>query len=207
MTLSGLKPNKGANRPSKKIGRGNGSGHGRTSCRGSNGANSRAGATHYARFEGGQMPLQRRLPKRGFRNYFSSGYTPINLGDVDAHLESTALVDAEFLAKVGLIKSAAVPVKILGEGEVKKAVTWKNLAFSRIAFQKIEKSGGKIEGGKVPQPEKKVEKPKKIPVPVKEESSGKQEKAKKAPVPAKTDNPNKSDRSEKKKGPAAPAKE
>lgn len=161
MVLSNLKPNRGANRPTKKIGRGNGSGHGRTSCRGSNGANSRAGATHYARFEGGQMPLQRRLPKRGFRNFFAVEFTPVNLGDVSVVLGDVSVVDVAFLQKVGLIKNTAECIKILGDGEISKAATWKGFVVSKVAADKIAKCGGKLEDCRITEV-KIIEKPVKV---------------------------------------------
>ena len=211
MQLSALKPNRGANRPAKKIGRGNGSGHGRTSCRGSNGANSRAGATHYAHFEGGQMPLQRRLPKRGFHNFFNVTHTPVNLGDVEAKLGTDTFVDNAFLVKAGLIKSVLESVKILGAGEITKAVTWKGFTISKAASDKIAKSGGKIEGGKVTEyikPEKPV-KPVKPEAPVKAEKEEKPVKGEKPPKQEKAEKQHqpKQEKQEKKKGPAAPAKE
>jgi large subunit ribosomal protein L15 len=212
MILSALKPNWGANRPSKKVGRGNGSGHGRTSCRGSNGANCRSGATREAHFEGGQMPLQRRLPKRGFRNFFSLEYTPVNLGDVDAKLGSTGVVDNNFLAGAGLIKSADEQVKILGTGEITKAVTWKGLTISKAASDKIAKSGGKIDGGKITQYIK-PEKPVKPPPPAQPAKPEKAEKPEKGPKAEKQSKPEKAEKQprpekpEKKKGPEAPAKE
>jgi large subunit ribosomal protein L15 len=209
MILSALRPNRGANRPAKKIGRGNGSGHGRTSCRGSNGANSRAGATHYAHFEGGQMPLQRRLPKRGFHNFFNISYTPVNLGDVEAKLGTESLVDNAFLVRAGLIKSEAESVKILGTGEITKAVTWKGFTISKAASDKIAKSGGKIEGGKITEyikPEKPA-KPVKAEPPVKAEKEEKPAKGEKPQKQEKAEKQPKQEKQEKKKGPAAPAKE
>src|SRR5512140_1153540 len=104
MVLSTLTPAKGSVKDKKKIGRGNGAGHGRTSCRGSNGANSRSGSKHYAWFEGGQMPLQRRLPKRGFFNPFDTDCTVVNLGDISERLGGASVVDAAFLLGAGLIK-------------------------------------------------------------------------------------------------------
>ncbi len=197
MVLSNLKPNRGANRPAKKIGRGNGSGHGRTSCRGSNGANSRAGATHYARFEGGQMPLQRRLPKRGFRNHFSVNLTPVNIGDVSTFLGDATLVDIDFLTKVGLVKSSSEIVKILGSGDITKPVTWKGFVISKAASEKILKSGGKIEDARITEVkiiEKpvKIEKPEQAPKIEKDEAVAKAEKPAKAPKmpkPEKADKP------------------
>lgn len=145
MSLLALKPAKGSNRKSKKIGRGNGNGHGRTSCRGSNGANSRTGSNHHASFEGGQMPLQRRLPKRGFTNFFEKTYAPINLGDIDKRLKGVASVDASFLVKSGLLDSVDTPFKILGTGTMSSAVAFKVKVLSKSAKDKIIQAGGTVE--------------------------------------------------------------
>ncbi|MBL8027916.1 MAG: 50S ribosomal protein L15 [Fibrobacteres bacterium] len=145
MVLASLKPAKGSNKKSKKIGRGNGNGHGRTSCRGSNGANSRSGSKHYASFEGGQMPLQRRLPKRGFTNFFEKSFAPVNLGEVDKRLNGAKTVDAAFLVKIGLLDSVATPFKILGNGNISSAVSFKVKVMSKSAKEKIVQAGGTVE--------------------------------------------------------------
>ncbi|OGJ88096.1 MAG: 50S ribosomal protein L15 [Candidatus Raymondbacteria bacterium RifOxyA12_full_50_37] len=145
MYLSNLTRNKGAARKSKKIGRGSGSGHGCTACKGNNGANARSGARHKPGFEGGQMPLQRRLPKRGFYNHFSEELVAVNLSDIVRHLGDASLVDTEFLFKKGIVKSPTVPVKVLGDGNLDKAVTIRAASFSASAKEKIEKNGGKAE--------------------------------------------------------------
>ena len=145
MYLSKLKPKKGAVRNKKSIGRGNGAGHGQTACRGANGANARSGAKHSAGFEGGQMPLQRRLPKRGFHNPFRVSFVGVNIGDINKKIGSEPVVDAKVMAGLGLLPSPSSPVKILGEGELTKPVTIRANAFSKQALGKIEKGGGKVE--------------------------------------------------------------
>jgi len=145
MYLTNLKPKKSALRNKKTVGRGNGAGHGKTACRGCNGAGSRSGSKKRPWFEGGQMPLQRRLPKRGFYNRFSKTFAVVNIGAIDKKASDNALIDADFLKKTGLIKSTDLPVKILGTGEISKPVTIKAGAFSTKAVEKLEKSGGKAE--------------------------------------------------------------
>ncbi len=145
MSLNNLRPAKGSNRDKKKIGRGNGSGHGRTSCRGSNGANSRSGSKHYASFEGGQMPLQRRLPKRGFKNFFSSESIPINLGEIEKRLDNCTVVDASFLVSVGLLDSPDANFKVLGKGSFSHQVKFCVPAISKSAEEMIIKAGGSVE--------------------------------------------------------------
>ncbi|HDT12422.1 MAG TPA: 50S ribosomal protein L15 [Candidatus Marinimicrobia bacterium] len=142
MILSTLKPADGSRKNTKRRGRGVGSGNGTTAGRGSNGQKSRTGSKHYSWFEGGQMPLQRRVPKRGFSNVrFRQEYQIVNLKDINT-LEETEIT-AEVLKKNGLIKKADVPVKVLGVGEVEKALTITADAFSSSAKDKIEKAGGK----------------------------------------------------------------
>src|SRR4030042_2465666 len=115
MRLDELTPPKGATKKRKRVGRGIGSGHGKTACRGSKGQNSRAGRGTKAGFEGGQMPLQRRLPKRGFHSVFKKEYALVNLSALD-DFEEGATVTPEELAQKGLIKKALKGVKILGDG-------------------------------------------------------------------------------------------
>ncbi|OGW74991.1 MAG: 50S ribosomal protein L15 [Nitrospirae bacterium RIFCSPHIGHO2_02_FULL_40_19] len=120
-----------------------GSGHGKTSCRGHKGQKSRTGGGTRVGFEGGQMPLYRRLPKRGFTNIFRKDYAVVNLKDLDKLSES--VVTPEVILEKGLIKDTKSGIKILGEGEIKKPITVKAHAFSASAKDKIIKAGGVIE--------------------------------------------------------------
>lgn len=141
--LGNLKAPKGAHKRKKILGRGPGSGHGKTSTRGSKGQTSRAGRDFYAGFEGGQTPLIRRIPKRGFHSKFKKEYQIVNLIDLNRLKES--VVTPEVLEKKGLIKDKMRLVKVLGNGEIKNPVTVQAHAFSRRAKDLIEKTGGKIE--------------------------------------------------------------
>ncbi|MDZ7270449.1 MAG: 50S ribosomal protein L15 [candidate division KSB1 bacterium] len=143
MNLSRLKPPAGSRKQRKRLGRGDASGHGGTSGRGHKGQHSRSGAKHRAWFEGGQMPLQRRVPKRGFTNPFKQEYQVVNLRDL-ARLESVTTVDPKVLHERGLIKKKTVPVKILGTGEVTRPLEVSAHAFSKSAREKIESAGGKV---------------------------------------------------------------
>ena len=144
MKLSLLKPTKGATSNRKRVGRGHGSGLGRTAGRGEKGYHSRSGSKHRPWFEGGQMPLHRRLPKRGFSNYlFRKQYQIVNLRDIDTL--NTDEVDSKKLFDNGLISSSLQPVKVLGDGELKKAIKIKATSFSKSAVSKIEKAGGAVE--------------------------------------------------------------
>jgi len=144
MKLSFLKPTKGATSNRKRVGRGHGSGLGRTAGRGEKGYHSRSGSKHRPWFEGGQMPLHRRLPKRGFSNYlFRKQYQIVNLRDIDTL--NTDEVDSKKLFDNGLISSSLQPVKVLGDGELKKAIKIKATSFSKSAVSKIEKAGGAVE--------------------------------------------------------------
>lgn len=145
MYLSNLKPNKGSVKKSKRVARGNGNGSGKTACRGENGANSRSGAKHRAWFEGGQMPLQRRLPKRGFYNKFSQDVNIINLQDIQNKIGDEKVVDIDFFVKNKLVKKADLPVKVLAKGDLESAVTVKAASFSKAAIKKIEDKGGKAQ--------------------------------------------------------------
>jgi len=151
--LSNLQPAKGSNKKNKRIGRGEGSGHGGTATRGSNGQRSRSGAKYRSWFEGGQMPLQRRLPKRGFKNPFSLVYQVVNLSGIQRLADNKkiedSLVNAVTLFKGGLISKAAAPYKILGSGELKVKVNIEAHAFSASAKEKIESLGGTIKEIKV----------------------------------------------------------
>lgn len=143
MKLDKLKPAKGSKKNTKRLGRGPGTGWGRTSGRGNKGAGQRSGNKKRAWFEGGQMPLLRRLPKRGFSNYrFRKEYQIVNLSMLE--LLDAKIIDANFLAKKGIIKSAFESLKILGNGDLTKAVEITANAFSKTAVEKIEKAGGKV---------------------------------------------------------------
>ena len=144
MKLHELSPAEGSVREAKRIGRGHGSGQGKTAVKGHKGQKARAGHGMRPSFEGGQMPLVRRIPKRGFNNIFASETVAINVGDLNA-FEAGAVVDAEALVKAGVIKKACDGVKILGNGNLDKALTVKVNAYSESAKQKIENAGGKAE--------------------------------------------------------------
>ena len=144
MKLHELSPAPGSVRDAKRIGRGHGSGNGKTAGKGHKGQKARSGHGMRPGFEGGQMPLQRRVPKRGFNNIFATKYAIVNVSDLDA-FESGAVVDTEALKAKGLIKKAFDGVKVLGNGEITKAVTVKAAAFSESAKSKIEAAGGKAE--------------------------------------------------------------
>jgi len=141
--LHNLEAPKGSNKRKKILGRGSSSGHGKTSTRGSKGQTSRAGRDFYLGFEGGQTPLIRRIPKRGFTNKFKKEYQIINLQDL-IKIKAPA-IDPVLLEKEGLIKDQAKLVKILGGGEIKNSISIKAHAFSKSAAEKIKNSGGKIE--------------------------------------------------------------
>ena len=141
MNLSNLRAPKKANRGKKRVGRGMGSGHGKTSARGHKGQRSRSGSSMMRGFEGGQMPLHRRLPKRGFTNIFRVEYTVLNL-DRLAELNETELTLEAFVAK-GYLKKRGELLKILGNGELNVALTVHAHKFSKTAQEKIEKAGGK----------------------------------------------------------------
>jgi large subunit ribosomal protein L15 len=141
MNLSSLRAPKKANRGKKRVGRGMGSGHGKTSARGHKGQGSRSGSSLMRGFEGGQMPLHRRLPKRGFTNIFRTEYTVLNL-DRLAELNESELTLEAFVAK-GFLKKRGELLKILGNGELNVALTVHAHKFSKTAQEKIEKAGGK----------------------------------------------------------------
>lgn len=144
--LSNLKGPKGANRPSKRVGRGPGSTFGTTAGRGSKGQNARSGGRRHPRFEGGQTPLFKRLPKVGFSNQkFRNEYSIINLEDLERVFEAGDVVDAEALIEGGLIKSNHDAIKILGRGELTKALTVKAHKFSKSAQAAIEAVEGTAE--------------------------------------------------------------
>ena len=145
LTLSNLSPNKGANRVRKRVGRGQGSGRGRTATRGHKGSKARSGYGIRPGFEGGQMPLQRRLPKRGFNNIFRKEYTLIQIRDLEA-FDAGSRVDREALLKAGLIDKNTTLVKVLANGELSKSLTVAVDKVSKGARIKIEAAGGSIEG-------------------------------------------------------------
>ena len=146
MNLSNLKPAAGSTHHEKRIGRGQGSGHGGTSTRGHKGAQSRSGYSHKLGFEGGQMPLQRRMPKFGFTNIKRVEYKPINLDTLEALAANKNITDIniETLIEAGFISKNS-RVKILGKGELTKALNVTAHAFSQSAIAAIEAKGGKIE--------------------------------------------------------------
>tara|TARA_Y100000591_G_C21727363_1_gene642102 strand:+ start:53 stop:493 length:441 start_codon:yes stop_codon:yes gene_type:complete len=141
MKLDSLSPVKGSVSKRKRIGRGHGSGLGKTSGRGHKGAGQRSGNKKRAWFEGGQMPLARRLPRRGFTNIFKEEFQIVNIGDI-TNLKEGSTIDPVFLKKSGLIRSSLKPVKILGNGSIEKKIKISASAFSAVAKEKIEKVGG-----------------------------------------------------------------
>ena len=144
LSINTLKPAPGANRKNKRVGRGMGSGHGKTATRGYNGQHSRAGASMRPGFEGGQMPLYRRLPKRGFNNIFRKEYVVVNLEKLDA-FEAGAKIDPVLLRDKGIIKNLKEDIKILGSGAITKAIHVRAHKFSKSALDKIQKAGGSTE--------------------------------------------------------------
>ena len=147
MKLNELKPPEGAKKNRKRIGRGQGSGHGGTSGKGHKGQNSRSGGGVRLGFEGGQMPLQRRLPKRGFNNKrFADVVVEINVRDLN-RFEAGSTVDAQAMAEAGLIKGAFDHIKLLGQGEVDRALTVKVDRASASAMAKVEAAGGSVDLG------------------------------------------------------------
>ncbi|MEK6679710.1 MAG: 50S ribosomal protein L15 [Nitrospirota bacterium] len=144
MRLNELSPAKGARKKEKRIGRGTGSGHGKTSTKGHKGQNARSGGPKGPGFEGGQMPFQRRMPKRGFTNIFRKEYAILNLKDLSEFKGSDAITP-EVLLEKGVIRKLKDGVKILGEGDLKGPLTIKANKFSNSALKKIEAAGGKAE--------------------------------------------------------------
>jgi len=139
-----LRPPAGANKRSKRIGQGMGSGHGKTATRGSKGQRSRSGMRMRAGFEGGQMPLHRRLPKRGFTNIFRKHYAVVNLKDL-GDFKPEERVTPELLLARGVVKQLGAGLKVLGDGELNSPLHVSAHLFSRSAREKIEKAGGKAE--------------------------------------------------------------
>jgi|JFJP01.1.fsa_nt_gi large subunit ribosomal protein L15 len=142
ISLSNLSPNSGSNRKRKRVGRGPGSGRGKTATRGHKGANSRSGASIRPGFEGGQMPLQRRLPKRGFHSKFKIQYSIVSLSQLN-DLDVTGDITSEVLFNAGLIKKV-LPVKVLANGDISKAIVLHIDKISQEAKAKIELVGGKV---------------------------------------------------------------
>ena len=145
MKLHELSPAAGSKKDIKRIGRGPASGQGKTAGKGHKGQKARAGRGMRPGFEGGQMPLQRRLPKRGFNNIFAKEIAIVNIAALDKAFEDGATVDIEALINAGLVKKALDGVKVLGNGEISKKLTVKANAFSESAKSKIEAAGGKAE--------------------------------------------------------------
>ena len=145
MKLHELSPAEGSKKAVKRIGRGPASGQGKTAGKGQKGQKSRSGYSRRPGFEGGQMPLQRRLPKRGFNNIFATEYATVNISDLEKRFEAGAVVDTESLAACGLIKKPLDGIKVLGRGDLTKALTVKVAAVSESAKAKIEAAGGTVE--------------------------------------------------------------
>lgn len=145
MELNSLRPALGSTKDRKRIGRGIGSGHGKTATKGHKGQKARSGGSVKPGFEGGQMPLQRRLPKRGFRPLERNEYVLVNLQQLDV-FEAGCCVDREAMDAKGILKKSSLPVKVLANGELTKALTVKADKFSKSAIEKIQAAGGKVEG-------------------------------------------------------------
>ena len=144
LQLHKLVPEKGANKKRKRVGRGPGSGHGKTAGRGHKGQKSRAGYSQRSGFEGGQMPLYRRLPKRGFKNIFAKKYTELNVRDLNGFKEGTTVTPA-LLCEQGILKKVKDGLRVLGEGDLKKKLTVQAHHFTETAKKKIEQAGGSVE--------------------------------------------------------------
>jgi large subunit ribosomal protein L15 len=145
MKLHELYPAAGATKEVKRIGRGHGSGHGKTAGKGHKGQWARSGGGVRPGFEGGQTALARRMPKRGFNNIFATEYTVINVADLEARFENGAVIDLEAMIDAGLVTKVLDGVKVLGNGELTKSFTVKAAKFSATAQSKIEAAGGKAE--------------------------------------------------------------
>jgi large subunit ribosomal protein L15 len=143
MKLCELRPPKGARKKRKIVGRGPGSGHGKTSCKGHKGQKARSGGKIPVWFEGGQMPLQRRLPKRGFHNIFKKEYALVKLDDLK-NFEDGTTVTPELLVEKKIVNKIKDGIKILGDGEINRSLTIKGAKLSHTAREKIEKAGGKV---------------------------------------------------------------
>ncbi len=145
MKLYELSPAPNSNKKAYRKGRGAGSGNGKTSGKGHKGQNARSGGGVRPGFEGGQMPLYRRLPKRGFTNVFSTKYAVINIRDLEKRFENNATIDTQAIINSGLVKKVLTGIKLLGSGELSKKFNVTVAAFSKSAKEKIEKAGGRIE--------------------------------------------------------------
>jgi large subunit ribosomal protein L15 len=144
ISLNTLKPAKGSTHKKKRVGRGPGSGLGKTAGRGEKGQKSRSGYSRKIGFEGGQMPLHRRLPKRGFTNIFKKRWLEVSLASLDQHFEADAEITPEVLHDRGLIKKAKYDVVVLGNGELSKPLRISAHRFTKSAREKIEKAGGAV---------------------------------------------------------------
>jgi len=144
MKLHELKATEGSTKNRKRVGRGQGTGQGTTAGRGMNGQNSRSGGGVRLGFEGGQMPLYRRLPKRGFTNIFAKQYTEVNVSELNK-FDADSVVDLKLMEEMGLVKQVKDGVKILGNGKLDKKLTVKAAKFTKSAIEKIEAAGGKVE--------------------------------------------------------------
>jgi large subunit ribosomal protein L15 len=145
MSLNNLRPPRGAKQPKKRVGRGPGSGHGKTASRGSKGAKSRSGFRFKRGFEGGQMPLHRRVPKRGFHNPFRVDYAVVNLDTLAEIFEAGTAVTPELLRERGIVRETGVRIKVLGRGDCGKALTVRAHKFSESASKKLAAAGGVAE--------------------------------------------------------------
>lgn len=143
--LNNLKPDIGSKHRKKRVGRGHGSGHGKTSCRGHKGQKARTGLDIRPIFEGGQTPIVRRVPKRGFKNIFKIHYQVVNIRDLTRKFKEGEVVDPTTLRERGLVQKKNEPIKLLGEGEINFSLTIRVHNASRSAIEKIEKAGGKVE--------------------------------------------------------------
>ncbi len=144
MKLNELKPAEGSRKKEVRVGRGTGSGRGKTSCRGHKGQNARSGGGVRPGFEGGQMPIYRRLPKRGFKNIWAKTFAEVNVETLNRFADG-AEVDAVALVEEGILKNVYDGIRILGNGELKKKLTVRAQGFTKTAVQKIEAAGGKTE--------------------------------------------------------------
>lgn len=156
MKLHEISPAAGSNKASKRVGRGPASGTGKTAGKGHKGQKARSGGGVRIGFEGGQMPLQRRIPKRGFNNIFATKFATINVSDLE-RFENGSVVDTDAIINAGLIKKPLDGIKVLGNGELTKKLTVQVACFSKSAIEKIEAAGGKAEAF-IPKKEEKTEK-------------------------------------------------
>ena len=145
MSLNAIRPPKGAKHPKKRLGRGPGSGHGKTASRGHKGAKSRSGHRFKRGFEGGQMPLHRRVPKRGFHNPFRVEYAVVNLDTLGEVFDAGSAVTPELLRERGLVRESRARIKVLGRGDITKKLTVQAHKFSGTAAEKIAAAGGTAE--------------------------------------------------------------